>query len=281
MNAMRTFLLCLPLLVTACTGGNGPNDAGGTGEVIFKVTGVARVHPVAADFLADAGQTLNLIGLTARVEEPLKVALSQPDGVFSTQLLDGGLTFSATNISSFDVSLAVAAGIFDATDAGNPRVIRSATVLFDVALEEGKPTKDITGTAYAVPTAFHDKLTAAVGAATIRSLNESGFDAGTLIEAGFILGRVVDATGKPVSGITISPADNKFKPGFVYPTADLNGVGAATSSNGLFLYINNGSATVAQFSFTLAGQPTYKKRNAGAAHDACLVADIYPGTTAP
>jgi hypothetical protein len=281
---MRTALVCLltfPVLF-ACSGTPSPGkDAGpmdsGTDEVFFKVTGTAKIHPIAADYLNDAGIPASFVGLTARVEEPLKVALSQPEGVFSTQILDSSGAFQATNISSLDVSLAVAAGIFDGMDAG--RVVRSATILYDVSLQSGQPKGDITGIAYAVPTPFHDKLTATITPAKIHGITKDT-DAGTLIEAGFILGRVIDAAGKPVAGKTITPSPANLQGGFFYPGDDLTTLGTSTASNGLFVYVHNGG-DVNQFSFAVTGESTYKKRNAGATHDACLVVDIYPGTVAP
>ena len=280
---MRTQLLCLLTLCALCACSPVPSnkDAGptdsGSGEIFFKVTGTAKVHPIAVGFLADAGNPASIVGLTLRVEEPLKVALSQPAGVFSTQVLDAGGAFEAVNISQLDVSLAVAAGIFDGADAG--RVVRSATILYDVSLQGGQPTHDITGTAFAVPTAFHDKLTQTISAAKIHAVTKDT-DAGTLIEAGFILGRVIDGSGKPVAGQTITPSPSSLQGGFFYPTDDLNSLGTATGTNGLFIYVHNGG-DVNQFSFSVTGATAYKKRNAGATHDACLVVDIYPGTTAP
>ena len=259
-------------------GGEGGAGGGGSDETRFKVSGTAKLHPVAVAFLADAGIDAGLVGLTVRVEEPLKVALLKPDGVFSTQTLDATGAFEATNLSSLDIQLGVAVGIFDPTDAGT-RVVRSATILYDVALENGKPTRDITGTAYAVPTALHDKLTAAITEAKIRMITGTN-NKGTLFEAGFILGRVVDAMGKPVAGAKISPTPAALVSGFFYPTADLNGLGTATSSNGVFIYVHTGDA-VNTFRFNVDQQDAYKQRNAGARKEACVVVDVYPGLVAP
>jgi hypothetical protein len=264
-SLVSAFTACLLL---GCSSNPTPADSGivedaGSDEVFFDVSGTARVHPVAAQFLADAGLDAGLVGLTVRVEEPLKVALSNPDGVFSTQTLGAAGTFEAKNLSSLDINLGVAAGIFDPTDAGT-RVVRSATILFDVALQNQKPTGNITGTAFAVPVQFHDKLTAAITEAKIRMLTGAN-DKPTLFEAGFILGRVVDAQGKPVAGATISPSPANLVSGFFYPTADLSSLSTATSSNGVFIY----------------GMTEYRERNAGARKEACVVIDVYPGLVAP
>jgi hypothetical protein len=288
---MRVLLFAALLLVgcssntgtgggTGGTGGSGGmgGAGGGSDEVLFKVSGTVKVHPIAANFAADAGLDAGFVGLTVRVEEPLKVALANPDGIFSTQTLDATGAFSASNISSLDVSLGVAVGVFDPTDAGT-RVVRSATVVFDVALQDTKPTKDIVGTGYSVPVAFHDKLTALITESKIRMLTGAQ-NKGTLVEAGFILGRVVDAMGKPVSGQKIAPTPASLAGGFFYPTADLASLGTATSSNGLFIYVHNGG-DVNTFRFNVENQPDYKQRNAGARKDACVVIDVYPGLVAP
>lgn len=260
-------------------GGGGAGGAGGgSDEVLFKATGTVKIHPIAAAFLADAGIDAGIVGLTVRVEEPLKVALSNPDGVFSTQTLDATGAFEAKNISSLDVSLGVAVGVFDPTDAGT-RVVRSATVIYDVALQDSKPTKDITGTGYAVPVAFHDKLTALITEAKIKMITGAN-NKGTLVEAGFLLGRIVDAQGKPVTGAKIAPKPASLVSGFFYPSADLTSLGTATSSNGMFIYVHSGG-DVNTFRFSVDSQPDYKERNAGARKDACVAIDVFPGLVAP
>jgi hypothetical protein len=275
------------LAVSACSGPAPKPDAGVDAgsdeipEVFFNVSGKAAVHPDAVNFLADAGQTFSLAGLTVRVEEPLRVALEDPLGVFSTATMDSTGSFSASQVSASLVNLGVAVGIRDdASDGGTTgRVVRSATVIFDVALEGKKPSADITGSkGWAIPTAFHDKLTALVTPAQIQTLTSQL--ASDLIGAGFILGRVVDASGNPVAGVTVTPNPASESARFFYPSADLASSGTATSSNGLFVYVHNGG-DVKQFSFTIAGHTEYKKRSAGATANACLVVTVYPGTTAP
>ncbi len=259
------------------TGGSGgAGGAGGSGEVIFKAQGKASIHPVAAQVLADAG---TIDGLYLRVEEPLKVALNDPLGYFGTVTLDNTGAFEVKDISSELVNLGVAAGVVETLDGGAvTRVVRTATVIFDVALEQAKPSKDILNAkSYAVPVAFHDKLTAAVTPAKIGMI-ASGKS--TLISSGFILGQVVDSAGKPVAGAKISTTPAALADNVFYPTADVSSTGPSTSSNGLFVYVHTG-ADVATFRFNVEGKPEYKQRNAGAAKDACLVVTVYPGTTAP
>lgn len=285
---MRPLLIPLSLaaLGLACSPAARPDGGADGGDqlpvVTFTISGTAYVHPDGVAWLADAGRSLSLAGLTLRVEEPIKVATYDPTGLFSTHTLDATGAFTSPTIDQELVVLGVAAGIRDDGDAGAPRVVRSATVLYDDALEGKKPAGNLTGAkAYAIPTGFHDQLTAAVGSATIRALATDATDAGTLVEAGCVLGRVVDAAGRPVAGITVQPSQAAAAARLFYPTADLTGTTTATSSNGLFVYVHSGNTFPAQFSFTIAGHGEYKTRSAGAAKDSCVVLTVYPGTTQP
>jgi hypothetical protein len=278
------------LTLTACGSPSGGNDGGnnndaGSTEVIFKASGTASVLPIAAAWLADAGlPNAGVNGLTLRVEEPFKVAAGDPLGVFGSVALDSSGTFSVSDISSELVNLGVAAGVRDdSVDGGSSaRVVRSATVLYDVALEGQKPQGDITGgKAYAMPTAFHDQLNRAVGTAAIQAITQSGGGQSTLQAAGWVLGRVVDAQGAPVSGVTITASPASFNAQFFYPNADYTGTGSATSSNGTFIFVHKGDALAATFRVNVAGHTEYKQRNLGAAKEAVLVLTYYPGTTPP
>lgn len=278
---MKRVLLSAVSVLCACSGSPSVSDAGqDSGEpldVVFDVAGTAAIYPEGLNLLNDAGMSTSVAGLTARVEEPLKVALSDPLGQFSSTVLDSSGSFTATQISSELVNLGVAAGIVD--DAGT-RAIRSATVLWDVALEGKKPDRNITGgKAWVIPKPLHELLNSAITTARIDTITGAN-QRHTLIEAGFILGRVVSATGAPVSGVTITPTTAALQSQFFYPTADYSGVGAATSSSGLFIYVHTGG-DVRQFQFDVTGATGYKRRNAGAAKDACLVVTVYPGTTPP
>jgi len=67
---------------------------------------------------------------------------------------------------------------------------------------------------------------------------------------------------------------------FFYPDATLKTTGAATSSNGLFVYVHNGGM-VQTFRVNVTNHTEYKTRQAGATGAAGLVLTIYPGDTAP
>ncbi len=280
---MKTKLMLLSSLVfVGCSAPMMNKDAGtDAGEEMvfeFAVSGSASMHPLALPLLADAGLSDSLTGLTIRVEEPLRIALSDPTGVFSSATVGATPTFSATKIPSDLVNLGVGVGVRDNTDAGTLRVVPSAMVIYDVGLHGGlKPTADITNaTAYAVPVVLHDTLTAAVTPAAINALTTTNGGKNTLLEAGFVLGRIVNASGAPVSGATIAPAKTSLANRLFYPTADMSGVGTSTSSNGLFLFVHTGG-DVDTFRFSVTGKSEYLQHTAGAKKDSCLVVDVFPG----
>ncbi len=289
--------LCLFSLGAGCSGGKAVPDAGvGDGggdfppeEPEITVSGVARIHPEAVKYLLAASLAPATVdGLTLRVEEPLKVALNDPQGIFGVVTLTDAGTFSVNRVPTQLINLGIAAGIIDpgcGADGGSgdggcsSRVIRSATVLWDVAIEGHKPETDVTdGRAYVIPTAFHDALTRTVTEANIRRITAN--QKGTLVEAGFILGRVVDSAGQPVAGATLAPVPNSLSTQLFYPAADLSGLQASTSASGLFLFVHTGG-DVKTFKFSVQGHPEYLNRTAGAAPDACLVITVYPGLTQP
>lgn len=282
----RFFAFFCGLTLAACSGTPSGTDAGQDSGVEppaeVKVSGTVTMHPDSLGLLADAGASTSVAGLTLRVEEPFKVALNNPDGIFHTQTLDAGGEFFAPAVPTDLVTLGIAAGVKD--DTGANRVVRAATTLYDVALNDGaKPSADVLGgKAFAVPTQLHEALNAAVGEANIKALT-GDTDAGTLITAGFMLGKIVDAQGRPVAGATVEPLGSSAtakRARLFYPSADFTAVGAATSATGLFVYVHNGG-DVDTFQFRVTGRAEYQQRNAGAAKDACLVLTVYPGTTAP
>ncbi len=270
----------------------GPVD-GGDEPLKITVSGRAQVHPAAVAWLTSRSQPVpDLAGVTLTVEEPLKLALGDPLGLFGkVELTDAG-TFSVSDVDVSRVLIGVSAGMDDRPDGGSPaladggyelgwkRAIRSTTVLWDVALEQGKPTANISGgKVYAVPGTFHDQLTEAVTPARISAI--TGGKQVSLFGAGFILGRVVDAAGAPVAGVKVVPDDTRLAPQFFYPTADLTSVDPqGTSSNGLFLYVHN-AGEVATLKIKIEGHSEYKQRTAGAAKEAAVVMTVYPGLTQP
>ena len=52
-------------------------------------------------------------------------------------------------------------------------------------------------------------------------------------------------------------------------------------THGVFIYVHDGTESVRQFRFGVAGKTEYLKRNAGAKNNACLVVTVFPGKVAP
>lgn len=278
----------LAVFTLGCPGNSGTDGGSTDGDVDppsveITVSGTTYVYPLAAAYLSDAGlPAVALTGLTLRMEEPLKVALKDPTGILGSQTLTSAGTFSFTQVPMDLVNLGLAAGVRDDTDAGTVRVIRSATTLYDVALQGKKPDADLLNQkAWAVPTAFHDKLTAAVTAAKVGRVTALKNPKTTLVEAGFILGQVVDSAGVPVAGATLTTSPAALANQVVYPAADFSTTQAATSSNGLFVFIHDGDQQPVTFSFVVKDKPEYLSRKGGAALDACLLITVYPGKVAP
>jgi hypothetical protein len=288
MTMTRVMAVTTACVLAACSATPSGNDAGVDAgpelPTTVKVSGNVVLFPDAVAVLADAGVSFTTQGLTVRTEEPFKVAINDPAGIFATATLDATGAFSTASVPVDLVTLGIAIGVRDDVSTGAPRVVRSATSVYDVALMDGaKPAADVIGVkGYAVPLQLHDALTALITPATIHGITGLT-DAGTLIDSGFVLGRIVDANGVPVAGLTITPLGATAAARtarLFYPSADLKTLVSATSSNGLFVYVHTGS-DVDTFQFTVAGHAEYKQRNAGAAKDACLVLPVFPGLVAP
>lgn len=278
-----------------CPGGGGGGGGGSDGgldandgvivEPIISVSGTASVHPDAVAYLTDAGLAVPEVqGLTLKVEEPLGAATNDPNAVFGSVVLPADGTFKVDEVDTAYVILGVAAGIRDDRDAGAPVVVRSATALFDVQINEGKPETDISGAkAYALPVQFHQKLTELITPARIVALNGGQTEYDTLIKAGFILGKVVDAQGNPVAGAVLETEPLSWgQNNIFYPDQALSSVSqAGTSANGLFLFVNQVGSTPTTFIMKVKDKPEYVRRNAGASKDAALLLTVFPGRTAP
>ena len=238
MNRQLLFSLTglFALLTAAACSGNGNNgtpDAGGTDadidpfeDPVIRVSGTAEVHPSAKAWLEGNSQPLpSLEGLTLRVQEPLRVALNDPGAVFGSVTLGADAAFAVDGVDTARVNTGIAAGVLDERMGPNPVVVRTSTAIWDVQLRQGKPELDISDArAWALPTEFHDQLTVSIGEAAIQAVTGDSTKV-TLIDAGFMLGRVVDAEGNPVAGAVIGGISHVvmtwLASGFAAPRADV------------------------------------------------------------
>lgn len=241
----------------------------------IRVSGRAEVLPEARRLLEARGQPVpSLEGVPVSIEEPLRVSVNDVNASFGTSSLAADGAFSVDEVAVREVHQSLAAGLTA------PGLVRTATVIYDTVFTGSRPRTDLVDTrAWALPEAFHDALSAAVGEPRLRG--HTGDKATTLRDAGFVLGRVVDADGRPVAGARVTPDRGELADRVYYPTADFSGVGQdGTSAEGLFLYVHSG-ADAETFRLSVEGTDRYTPRNVGAAPGWGLVLTVYPGNFPP
>jgi hypothetical protein len=244
-------------------------------NLLITVHGRVELLPEAARLMSAQGQPAPaLSGLPLVIEEPLRVGVSDPSATFGAGTLDEEGGFSISDVPVKDIHQSLAAS---PTHEG---FARASTIIFDTAFTGSRPRTDVIGArVWAVPLAFHDALTQAVGPEPLRLLTEGR--AQTLLQAGFVLGRVVDATGRPVAGARVQLDRGELADRLYYPSEDLSRVGQeGTSANGLFLYVHSG-ADAETFRVNVHSTEGYVWRNAGATPGHGLVLTVFPGTFAP
>lgn len=288
----------LSTLLVACSGDGGGGEEPDAGldahdgvivEPVVQVSGTASMFPNAVTYLSDAGLPVpDVAGLTLSIEEPLSAALKDPNAVFGSVVLPADGRFAVDGVDTSKVNVGLAGAIRDERDAGTPAVVPSATAVFDVQLAEGKPETDLAGAkAYALPAGYHDKLTELVTPGRIQALNATSSGVDSLIEAGFVLGKVVDAQGNPVAGAVIETDPAALaQTSLFYPDVALATLNqTATDADGLFLFVNSLDPENADkpitFTLTVKDRPEYLRRSAASWKDSALILTVFPGRTAP
>ena len=282
-----------PLLIATCvllglTSGCGSGDANpdpgvrtedaeavDLDNLRIRVSGRVEVLPEAARLLESRGLPVpSLAGVPVTIEEPLRLAVNDVNATFGTGALAEDGDFSVAEVPVREVHQSLAVGL------ATPGLVRTATVVYDTAFTGGRPRTDLIDTrAWALPESFHDALGAAVGEARLRG--HTGDKAGTLRDAGFVLGRVVDADGNPVAGVRVTPDRSELAGRVYYPTPDFSGVGQdGTGADGLFLYVHS-AGDAETFLLSVDGAEGYTPRNAGAAPGWGLLLTVYPGQHPP
>jgi hypothetical protein len=241
----------------------------------ITVRGQVALFPEAAQRLASQGTPPpSLEGLSVDIDEPLRVAVNDPAASFGTAITTGEGAFDISGVPVKDIHTSLAASL------SHPGLVPTSTIVFDTAFTGSRPRTDITGAhAWAVPLSFQDALTQAVGAEAIGAHTQGM--AQTLQEAGFILGRVVDAQGQPVAGARIQTDPGEWAGRLYYPSEDFTQAGQdGTSRHGLFLYVHSGLGADA-FRLSVHGTEAYPWRNVGAMPGRALVLTLHPGRRAP
>jgi hypothetical protein len=274
--------LVLALLSGGCGGGDPDPGTAQPEEVrpedlLITVSGQLQVFPEAAQYLAARGEALpSFSGLAMRIEEPLRVAVNDPDAPLATGGLESDNSFRVSDVPVRNILLSLSAGVGDAS--GSNGLMRSSTVVFDTALTQTRPRHDLVETrSYALPMPYVDGLTRVVGEDRLRALSGGQFS--HLSETGFVLGRIVDAAGQPVSGARIVIDRPELAANIVYLGVEAAAVDTpSTGPSGLFLYPHTGG-DVETFHLSVEGAPgTYVARNAGAARGLALLLTLSPGT---
>lgn len=286
MKRLSVLVSCalLGVVPTACGPGSNPPDPGVRTEnapstelehLAISVSGRAEVLPEASQLLAAQGQPVpSLQGLAVSVEEPLRVLLRDASARFGSSPLAEDGAFRVNDVPVRDVHLGLGAGVESEGFA------RTTTVLFDTVLPNTRPRTDvINARAWAVPLAFHDALGRAVGEERLRTLSNGR--AGTLLEAGFVLGRVVDAQGRPVPGARVAVSHEDLGGRVFYPSDDFTTAGQeGTGASGLFLFVGTGGEAET-FHLRVEGLEGYRLRNAGTAPGVGFVLTLSPGHLQP
>lgn len=267
----------LGLWVMACGDGGFTPDPGVRTEdaeavdlenLRILVSGEAHVFPEAKA----TGIPLGGMALTA--EEPLRVAVNDSAATFGIgQVSDDG-TFRITDVPVRDVHQGLGVGL------AHEGFVRSTTIVYDTAFTGTRPRTDIIDArVWALPVAFVDQLGAAVGAQ--RLLSHTGDPAATLATAGFVLGRVVDVNGQPVSGVRVALDRSDLTDRVYYLSQDLASVNTTgTAAQGLFLFVHSGFG-VSSFQLSVEGMDAYVPRNVDAGPGMGVVLTVYPGRYAP
>nr|WP_274622494.1 carboxypeptidase regulatory-like domain-containing protein [Myxococcus fulvus] len=284
----RPFLLTscvlLGLASSACGSGGPAPDPGFQTEdaesvdldnLRIRVSGRARVLPEAERWLAAQGQpTPTLDGVPIAIQEPLRVAVNDDNPTFGTGTVEADGAFAVEDVPVREVHQGLA------TSLEGAGLVRTLTPVYDSVFTGARPRTDvIEASVWALPEQFHDALGTAFGEPLLRGLTSDR--ARTLRDAGFVLGRVVDASGQPRAGVRVVPDRSELAERIFYPSADFNGVDqVGTSSDGLFIYVHTG-LDAETFRLGVEGDDTYVARNASVAPGWGFVLTVYPGIYAP
>lgn len=267
-------LVLLGLLLTGCAPDAPPPEPGPAevpvdlDDLTITVSGRAQLLPEAAALAAEAAPSVG--GLTASVEEPLRVGVNDPEAVFGEGTLspEGAFRIEVPHVGRMHTTLAV--GLPASSER---RLLRASTVVYDTAFTGSRPRTDVVDAhAWAITEDLEDALTRII--TPERILARTDGRAQRLRDAGFIVGRVVDGEGKPVQGAVVLPDNPKLAWRIFYPRYDLSDADLGqTGTSGLFVYVHD-AAEPLSLTLTVEGVPNPTPQHAAALKGQALVLEL-------
>lgn len=204
----------------------------------FSVSGTVALFPLSTSWFAAQGMSSpSRNGLPVRLEDPF-VAARMPDaGVDRETSVGEDGRFSFSDIDGM-ITVGLAAQVIDFRNAS---VLQSVSFLF-----EGGPRSVSNATAWMLPIEF--------GAALAKATKIA--DLGT---QGYLLGVVLDAEGKPVSGVGVVGHDlDNTRVRYLADDLSIVPDGNATTVSGAFLV----PGTLDLMNFSVVGHDDYAQRKA-------------------
>lgn len=219
------------------------------GPQTVSVSGRVRIFPPAHAWLqARDGAAPVLEAERVWLEEPLQQALGEEAALHAEAPLEPTGAFTVDDIGVEDLVLGLGG-----TPGESETLAPVTSLIYDAALAGTRPREDVEGVwVEAVPREWLWSLEAGVGAARLSAWAP---EAVAMIDAGFLLGRVVGPDGEPVAGARLRVHPAELQERLVYPHADLLDVGVhATDGSGLFLLVHDGG-DVRTLTLTLEDAP--------------------------
>lgn len=219
------------------------------GPAAVAVSGSVRLFPPARSWMeAHGGASPNLDAERVVVEDPLQQAIGEPAPLHAEAPLEAEGTFRVTDVGVAGLVYGLGATLEEA-----PTLAPLTSVLYDAARAGTRPREDLEDVRVeAVPMAWLLALEEGLG---VERLGALAPDAGGLLEAGLLLGQVLDAEGTPVAGARLRVEPAELQERLVYPHGDVEDVGLhATDASGLFLLVHDG-ADVRTLTLTLEDAP--------------------------
>lgn len=240
------------------------------GPSVVAVSGRARLFPPVLVWLKGQGRAAP--ALDARrviVEDPLQQALGDVPPLHAEALVEPSGAFTIPEVEVESVVFGLTGMLGD-----EPGLAPVTSLLYDAAQAGTRPREDVEGVwVEAVPREWLRALEAGLGRERLAALAP---EAGGLLEAGLLLGRVLDPDGGPVEAARLRVHPPELQDRLVYPHADVEDVGVhATDASGLFLLVHDGG-DVRTLTLTLEDAPGALPHHGVLAPGRALLLQLHP-----